>query len=49
MILKANSSNVQIELINKKTGNGHWNTRKLGKKKGHMIHEGTLRKFYHEV
>ena len=46
MILTSITSGVKIKLINRKTGNGHWNTRKIGAKKSHMIHEGTLAKFY---
>ena len=46
MILTSKTSSVRIELINRKGGNKHWNTRKIGGKKAHMVHEGTLDKFY---
>lgn len=46
MILTSKTSGVRIQLINRKSGNRHWNTRKIGSKKAHMIHEGTLDKFY---
>jgi|TARA_R110000851_G_scaffold87200_3_gene190045 hypothetical protein len=46
---KSNTSNVIIELVNRKSGNLHWNTKKLGSGKSHMIHEGTLLKHYTKV
>lgn len=49
MRLKAINSKTVIELISRKSGNRHWNTRKIGKKKSHMIHEGTLEKYYAEI
>ncbi len=46
MVLTSKTSTVTIELINRKSGNRHWNTRKVGSKKSHMVHEGTLDKYY---
>lgn len=46
MILKSKGSGIRIKLINRKDGNKHWNTKKLSKGKSHMIHEGTLNKYY---
>ena len=49
MLLKAKTSGIIIRLVSKKNGNGHWNSMKVGRKKAHMIHEGTLDKFYEVV
>jgi hypothetical protein len=49
MLLKSNTSGIVIKLVSRKNGNGHWNSMKIGRKKAHMIHEGTLDKFYKEV
>lgn len=46
MRLKAKGSNTVITLINKKSGNRHWNTAKEGSKNNHTVHEGTLDKYY---
>ena len=43
---KSKDTGVVLELINKKSGNKHWNTKKVGGKNAHKIHEGTLIKFY---
>ena len=45
-IWKSKNSSVEIEILSKKSGNKHWNTRKIGGGKSHQIHEGTLKKFY---
>ena len=46
MKLKARLSNSVIILVNRASGNRHWNTQKIGSKNNHKIHEGTLDKFY---
>lgn len=46
---KSKDSGVVLEIIGKKTGNKHWNTKKLGGGKTHKIHEGTLQKFYKQL
>jgi hypothetical protein len=46
MILKSKTSHVVITLINRASGNRHWNTKKDGSKNSHKIHEATLDKFY---
>ena len=48
MKFKSKTNHVMIEILNRKNGNGHWNTRKItgSNKNVHMIHEGTLKKYY---
>mgnify|MGYP003624803666 CR=1 FL=1 len=46
MQLKSNTSKSVIVLVNRASGNKHWNTQKVGSKNNHKIHEGTLDKFY---
>ena len=46
MRLEAKLSNSVIILVNRASGNKHWNTKKVGSKNNHKIHEGTLDKFY---
>jgi hypothetical protein len=46
MKLKSKNSGVVIKLINKASGNNHWNCNQVNRKKSHKVHEGTLRKFY---
>tara|TARA_R110000782_G_scaffold78944_2_gene157073 strand:+ start:552 stop:749 length:198 start_codon:yes stop_codon:yes gene_type:complete len=46
MKLEAKLSNSVIILVNRASGNKHWNTKKVGSKNNHKIHEGTLDKFY---
>ena len=47
MILKSKTNGVKIQLLNRKSGNKHWNSKKISSSgKAHMIHEGTLDKFY---
>ena len=46
MKLKSKSSTSVIVLVNRASGNKHWNTQKIGSKNNHKIHEGTLDKFY---
>lgn len=46
MKFKSNTSNVIIELTGKYNNNGHWNTRKISRKKNHRIHYSTLARFY---
>ena len=46
MRLKSNSSNSVIVLTGKKNGMGHWNTKKIGSKNNHSIHEETIKKYY---
>ena len=48
-ILKSLTSNTVIKLLNRKSGNRHWNTQKIGGKKSHMVHEGTLDKYYEKI
>ena len=48
MLLKSKTSNTVIELTNRYSGNRHWNTKKVGSKNSHKVHEGTLDKFYEE-
>ena len=48
MRLKSNTSKSVLTLVNRATGNHHWNTKKDGSKNSHKIHEGTLDKFYSE-
>jgi len=43
---KSKDSNIVLQIVNKFSGNRHWNTKKIGGKKAHRIHEGTLYKFY---
>lgn len=43
---KSKDSGVVLEIISKFSGNRHWNTKKVGRKDSHKIHEGTLYKFY---
>ena len=45
--LKSKTSKKIIILKRKASGNGHWNC-DCGSK-NHMIHEGTLRRFYEEI
>lgn len=45
-IWKSKTSNSKIEIISKQTGNGHWNTKKIGGGKSHKIFDKTLLKFY---
>lgn len=35
-----------LKIIKRASGNRHWLAKKLGSNKTHMIHEGTLDKFY---
>lgn len=49
MVLKCKTSNALIKLINRFSGNRHWNTKKLNGGKSHKIHEGTLDKFYEPI
>ena len=49
MTLKSTTSNTVITLVNRASGNRHWNTKKQGSKNSHKVHEGTLDKFYEEV
>ena len=44
--LESKLSNSVIVLVNRASGNKHWNTKKVGSKNNHKIHEGTLDKFY---
>ena len=44
--LESKLSNSVIVLVNRASGNKHWNTQKVGSKNNHKIHEGTLDKFY---
>lgn len=47
MVLKSKTSSVVIKLTSRNTGNGHWNSYKIGgSNKNHMVHERTLDKFY---
>tara|TARA_B110000503_G_scaffold12175_1_gene16436 strand:+ start:797 stop:988 length:192 start_codon:yes stop_codon:yes gene_type:complete len=46
MRLKSKLSTSVIVLVNRASGNRHWNTQKIGSKNNHKIHEGTLDKFY---
>lgn len=47
MILQSKTSPVVIRLTGKHSGNGHWNSCKIGgSNKNHKIHERTLDKFY---
>lgn len=47
---KSKTSSIEIKIISKKSGNGHWNCVQInGGKKSHHIHEGTLKKFYEEI
>ena len=46
MRLKSNNSNTVIVLTGKKNGMGYWNTKKVGSKNNHSIHEGTIKKYY---
>ena len=46
MRLEAKLSNSVIILVNRASGNKHWNTQKVGSKNNHKVHEGTLDKFY---
>ena len=48
MRLEAKLSKSVIILVNRASGNKHWNTQKIGSKNNHKIHEGTLDKFYSE-
>jgi len=49
MTLKSKKSHVTITLVNRASGNGHWNTKKEGSKNSHTVHEGTLDKFFERV
>lgn len=49
MRLKAKNSNVVLQLINKKGGNGHWTCNQENRKGSHTVHEGTLKKFYEPI
>ena len=44
--LESKLGNSVIILVNRASGNKHWNTQKVGSKNNHKIHEGTLDKFY---
>ena len=46
MKLEAKLSKSVILLVNRASGNRHWNTQKIGSKNNHKVHEGTLDKFY---
>ena len=46
MRLESKLGNSVIILVNRASGNKHWNTQKVGSKNNHKIHEGTLDKFY---
>ena len=46
MKLKSKSSTSVVVLVNRASGNRHWNTQKTGSKNNHKVHEGTLDKFY---
>ena len=46
MTLEAKLSNSVLMLVNRASGNRHWNTKKIGSKNNHKVHEGTLDKFY---
>lgn len=46
---KSMTSNSIITITSKKSGNGHWNTRKDNSKNNHTIHEGTLNKYWSKV
>ena len=46
MRLEAKLSNSVLLLVNRASGNKHWNTQKVGSKNNHKVHEGTLDKFY---
>ena len=46
MRLEAKLSKSVIILVNRASGNKHWNTQKVGSKNNHKVHEGTLDKFY---
>ena len=46
MRLEAKLSNSVLLLVNRASGNRHWNTQKVGSKNNHKVHEGTLDKFY---
>ena len=46
MRLESNLGKLVIILVNRASGNRHWNTQKVGSKNNHKIHEGTLDKFY---
>ena len=46
MKLGSKLSTSVIVLVNRASGNKHWNTQKIGSKNNHKIHEGTLDKFY---
>ena len=46
MRLESKLGNSVIILVNRASGNRHWNTQKIGSKNNHKIHEGTLDKFY---
>ena len=46
MSLKAKLSNSVVVLVNRASGNRHWNTKKIGSKNNHKVHECTLDKFY---
>ena len=46
MRLESKLGKLVIILVNRASGNKHWNTRKIDSKNNHKIHEGTLDKFY---
>lgn len=45
-IWKSKDSNKYIVILNRNSGNKHWNTTGINRKKTHKIHEGTLLKYY---
>jgi len=46
-IFKSKTNGIEIQLLNKVGGNGHWLSKKIrGGRASHRIHEGTLKKFY---
>jgi hypothetical protein len=45
-LYKSINSSVIIKIVNKSSGNKHWNTKRINGKKNHKIHEGSLLKFY---
>jgi hypothetical protein len=45
-VFKSINSDLRIQLVSRKTHMGHWNTKKLGSRNAHSVHEGTLQKFY---
>ena len=43
---KSKMNGTVLEIQNKASGNRHWTVNRIGRKKAHHIHEGTLLKFY---